>query len=182
MKKLLIFVLIAVILISLPMGCGKDGADGLAFLRITFLYQALTYWDNNDGIPYGFNWHQYYEVLAGTYNFNYTAWDASYWVGTYTITIHAGEKGGLLKSGADGADINWSLYLYSIGPSIVESEANHQSELALGKQAGMSPSDVFSCEKSKLTGYTLDPQVIVEEQQQGNVTIRLEYQRAYLKE
>jgi hypothetical protein len=182
MKKVLVLILALAIMALLPAGCGKDGAAGLAYLALDWVGLPFYYNDTNAGTPFTVYQGVEYQSQPGTYNFDYKAWDGTVWVGTYKIEVNAGEKGGLIANGADGADRHYTLWLYSTGPSLLWHEAVQQRELQLLQEAGKEKS--FETELSgspSAMEYTLDSQVFVEELIKGDTTIRIEYQRAHLK-
>ncbi|MDO9577761.1 MAG: hypothetical protein Q7J16_07745 [Candidatus Cloacimonadales bacterium] len=111
MKKLIILVFG----IMLIMGCGADGKDGKAYLRITWDWYVDSFYDNNPDTPYNVYEDTYYETDPGSYTYSYDCSDGlgNYWSysGTYTITIDKGEKGGLFTAGEDGEDSYFYLDL-----------------------------------------------------------------------
>lgn len=117
MRKLVIcVVLVAMALLSF--GCmGKKGLDGNIFLRIQ-LVNCTRYWDNNDGIPFGFSSTTYYQCGPGTYNYEYDTADGWEWQGTYTLVAEEGEAGAWFQNGADGQDRRYTLTCQSSGPSL----------------------------------------------------------------
>ena len=182
MKKFLVLLLALLIVASLPTGCGKDGLAGLAFIAHDWIYVPYYYNDNNSSTPPTIYKGQDYQTPPGTYSFDYQAWDGSVWVGTYTIEVNPGEKGGLIADGDDGADRNYTLYLYSTGPSFNYFKAAQDGELELLNEAGVERT--FEPELSgspSAKEYTLDSEVFTEELVTGNMIITMEYQRAYLK-
>jgi hypothetical protein len=185
MKKIMILLILVVSISMILGGCGKDGKDGKAFLSIDWVFTPVTYWDNNTGIPDVFYQGTFYEVNPGTYNFEYTAWDYSYYSGTYTLVINKGTDGGFpFKDGKDGADIYYTLWLYSDGPELDQSKASQDAERLKGIQKGLKPSHAGFVEKSGVdgSGYILDDEITVVEMHKGNTTLRVEYQRGYPKQ
>ena len=115
-----LFILFAAALLFI-MGCGKDGEEGKAFLSFTWDNSARAYDDNNSATPEetGIYPNTNYETPAGSYAFEYiwTLDDIDYNLteGTYTITVNAGESGGLISDGASGEDNYFTLGLYAYG-------------------------------------------------------------------
>jgi len=111
MKKFFILM----ILVGLMIGCGVDGKDGKAYLRITWDWYVDSYSDNNSDTPYNIYDGTYYETAPGSYSYSYDCSDGigNYWSysGTYTITVDKGEKAGLFADGEDGEDSRFTLYL-----------------------------------------------------------------------
>jgi hypothetical protein len=98
-------------------GCGKDGKDGSAYLRIIWDdYRALYYSDNNPNVPETVHKGTYYECGPGTFSFEYTTWDFFSYEGRYTLTVNPGQKGVPLKDGEDGEDKFFTIGCYSWGP------------------------------------------------------------------
>ena len=111
MKKMIILLFI----LGLMIGCGTDGKDGKAYLRITWDWYVDTFEDNNPDTPYIVNENTNYETDPGSYFYEYHCSDGlgNYWyyTGTYTITIEEGEEGGLFTDGEDGDDNYFTLNL-----------------------------------------------------------------------
>jgi hypothetical protein len=182
MKKIIVLLLLIIAAGILFNGCGKDGKDGLSYLNIDWVFAPISYWDNNAGIPDVFFKSQDYRCNPGTYDFEYTAWDYTYYFGTYTLTINMGEKGGFITDGKDGADKFFALWLYSTGPELVEGQVWIQAEFDKGIQKGMVESKVNKIEKSDFRSkmdYTIGPEVYTREVRKGNMTMFIEYQQAY---
>jgi len=166
-------------------GCGKDGDDGQSFIAIDWVYSPQSYWDNNSAVPYGFYAGQYYNSQAGTYDFRYTAWDGSSWVGTYTITVDEGEDADfflLFVDGEDGVDRYFKFWLYSFGPSFDQTQSILEKEASKGLDAGLDESDsTDTLIKSEMPDEALigffDSDVIVIEKQQGRYKMRVEYRK-----
>lgn len=117
MRKLIIcLALVAIALFSF--GCmGKKGLDGKIYLRIQ-LVNCTRYWDNNDGIPFGFSSTVYYQCGPGSYSYEYDTADGWEWQGTYTLVAEQGEDGSLFQNGADGQDRKYTLTCMSSGPTL----------------------------------------------------------------
>ena len=135
MNKVLHIILISLFSITIISCSGEDGKDGNAYLSINWVYAPTYYNDTNSSIPNIFYKGVKYKTLPGTYSFIYTAWSGDTWSGYYIITINSGEKGEstlfiIPKDGSDGADTNFSLYLYSFGPSIYNSREKINRELS----------------------------------------------------
>lgn len=103
---------------------GEDGADGDAYIAISWVSGPFYYWTDDPAIPQYFYSGTYYKTSSGIYYFEYESWDTSIWSGSYEIYINQGEEGepgGLFwhagEDGADGADIYFELACYSFGPS-----------------------------------------------------------------
>ena len=181
MKKL-IFVLVLLLISMMGLtGCGDDGDDGNSYTAIDWVYAPISYWDDNPGIPYGFNRGEYYLTQAGTYNFEYIAWDGSGYIGTYTITIDEGEDGNLFFDGDDGEDWYFTFWLYSWGPIINTNSLMLEEETEKGLNAGLDESDnTDTLSKSEMLDEaeinSIDSDVIVIEKQQGRYTMTIEYQ------
>ena len=186
MKKILALLILVVSISMMLGGCGKDGKNGDAYLAIDWVFTPVTYWDNNSGIPDTFYKGTFYQVNPGTYNFEYTAWDYSYYSGTYTLVINKGTKGGFMKDGKDGRDIYYTLWLYSDGPELDQEDrkAALDEERLKGIQKGLKPASFGSVEKSRIdrSGYVLEGEITVLEMHKGNTTLRVEYQKGYPKQ
>lgn len=117
MRKLVICIaLVAIALLSF--GCmGKKGLNGNVFLRVQ-LVNCTRYWDNNDGIPFGFSSTVYYQCGPGTYSYEYDTADGWQWEGTYTLVAEEGEPGTLFQNGDDGQDRKYTLTCQSSGPTL----------------------------------------------------------------
>jgi len=107
----LLIALVALISVFTLNSCGKDGADGAVYCAVYLGSGVYGYGDNNNAIPSVFVNGQYYSGSAGTYSYYYE--DASYYYnGTYTLSQNAGEDGGLITDGEDGADTYFTNYCY----------------------------------------------------------------------
>ena len=117
MRKLVICIaLLAIALLSF--GCmGKKGLDGKIYLRVQ-LVNCTRYWDNNDGIPFGFSSTVYYQCGPGTYSYEYDTADGWQWEGTYTLVAEEGEPGTIFQNGADGQNRRYTLTCQSSGPTL----------------------------------------------------------------
>jgi hypothetical protein len=117
MRKLLILLFALVIMA----GCGEDGKDGKAFIRINWDWYVDSFSDNNYDTPSTVSENTYYETSPGTYSYDYDCSDGqgNYWwyTGTYTITIEEGEEAGLFTDGEDGEDSYFTLSLTGFAPS-----------------------------------------------------------------
>ena len=117
MKKLLVFLtfIIGFMFIS---GCGKDGADGRAYIAFDWDWYVDWYQDDNGSLGDIYA-NTNYETSPGTFNYEYGCSDGSgnSWgfYGTYTITINEGEEGSLIADGASGADNYFQFNLYGDG-------------------------------------------------------------------
>jgi len=180
--------IMTLILVVFVLGCGDDGEDGDAYLRITWMYSPFSYWDNNSGIPEIVVNGQYYRCGPGTYNFEYLSWDDSYWYGYYTLAINRGEKGKFLTDGDDGSDRYFTLQCYSIGASFWElkplaGEAeptavnNHDSELDAGIKAGAPAAGVSSAKQKVDIVYTASGPVYKQTIVSGRYTLELVFQK-----
>jgi hypothetical protein len=180
MKKRFSFLLISVILGMLAGGCGRKGKDGLAFLAIDWLYNPVSYWDNNPGIPETFYQGVYYEVNPGTYSFEYTAWDYSEYSGTYTLTVNEGEKGSWFKRGESGEDIHYKIWLYASGPELEIDDPAAAKEMKIAESMGLKPSENGCIEKNREQDRNtrFESNVYIIESHKGNMTLRIEFQRA----
>ncbi|MEW5799534.1 MAG: hypothetical protein AB1728_11075 [Bacteroidota bacterium] len=127
-----LFLFATFLLISCEGPNGPDGKDGRAFLKITssdgYLY---AYSDNNPSMPSPLIAGQNYQVSTGTYIFAYesriytsaTTYTYQQWLGTYSISINFGTKGGKGKifwqegdPGTDGRDKYFTIYCDFNGP------------------------------------------------------------------
>ena len=182
MKKL-IFVLVLLLISMMGLtGCGDDGDDGNSHTAIDWVFTPLSYWDDNSGIPNTFFRGEYYLTQAGTYNFQYTAWDGSMYIGTYTIYIDEGEDGFWFIDGDDGDDLYFTLWLYSTGPIFYGTSLAFEEETGKVLNAGLVESDnTDTLSKSEMSDEaeinSIDSDVIVIQKQQGRYTITIEYQK-----
>ncbi len=184
MKKSFLMMLLVMGLFIL-IGCGKDGDDGKSYIAIDWVFTPLSYADSNSATPGTVYAGTFYRTKKGTYNFSYTAWDGSAYVGTYTIKVEEGEEGGPLPfmDGEDGEDRHYELWLYSFGPELYVSSALTEQEeekaASLGMSAGYSGS--LSTSDAPVTSAdtdSLESVIHIKEKKSGNTTFRLEYQRA----
>lgn len=180
MRKMLVAALVIIVL-SIVAGCGKDGEDGTAYFAISWLFDPLYYGDDNSQTPAVMTNEQFYQTSPGTYNFSYQAWDNSIWSGTYTITVNQGEKGGLFPfdDGADGSPKYFTLYCYSIGPTLIINKAqNAAAEINKASAAkAMAAPAGSSSRMAHLTDGQIDAPRMVLEETQGNVKLTVEFQR-----
>jgi hypothetical protein len=184
MKKL-IFVLVLLLISMMGLtGCGDDGDDGDSYLELDWVSAPISYWDDNPGIPFGFSRGVYYLTGAGTYNFDYVAWDGSGYIGTYTITVDEGEDGGVFwfADGDDGDDWYFTMWLLSSGPVIYTDSYMLEEETERVLNAGLDESDnTDTLSKSEMLDEaeidSIDSDVIVIEKQQGRYTMTIEYQK-----
>lgn len=128
-----LFLFAMLLLISCEGPNGPDGKNGHAFLKITssdgYLY---AYSDNNPSMPSPLIAGQNYQVTIGTYLFAYesriytsaTTYMYQQWLGTYSISINYGTKGGEGKifwqegdPGTDGRDKYFTIYCNFDGPN-----------------------------------------------------------------
>ncbi len=117
MRRVLICMLL-LLTVLMMFGCkGKNGLDGKIFLKI-WLVNCTSYWDNNPGIPFGFNSSTFYLCNPGTFDYEYYTTDDWHWWGTYTVVAEEGEEGGWFVNGDDGADRYYTLTCTSSGPSL----------------------------------------------------------------
>lgn len=123
---------IAVVFSSCDGPSGPDGKDGGAFLKISSSDGTLyLYGDDNPAIPSPFQVNQFYQASVGTYIFVYesriytstTTYTYQQWLGTYTVSINHGTKGGEGQPfwqegdpGVNGADKYFTLYCNFNGP------------------------------------------------------------------
>lgn len=101
---------------------GEDGQDGDAFIAYSWAVGPIAFYTEDPafaGQSYISN-GVYKSATAGTYYFEYIAWDDSYWYGEYTVYVDEGTEGGFLTDGFDGEDIYFELACYSTGPSFYE--------------------------------------------------------------
>ena len=183
MKKL-IFVLVLLLISTMGLtGCGDDGDDGNSYTAIDWVATPQSYWDDNSGIPNTFYQGVYYLTQAGTYNFDYEAWDGSIWIGTYTITVDEGGSGGFhfFDDGDDGDDWYFTIWLYDSGPVIYADSLTLEEETEKVLNAGLDESDnTDTLSKSEMLDEaeidSIDSDVIVIEKQQGRYTMTIEYQ------
>ena len=119
MKTLLTFLTAVVIGFMFLSGCGKDGADGRAYISYDWDWYVDWYDDNNSSLSNIYA-NTNYETSPGTFNYEYGCSDGNGYAwgfyGTYTITINAGESGGMISDGASGADNYFRFNLYGSGP------------------------------------------------------------------
>lgn len=99
--------------------------DGNAYLAITWVNMPQAYTDNNDSIPSPVYNGQYYRTGTGSYQFQYTAWNGSGWMGQYDIYR---DENFLFISGDDRY---FELALYSFGPSFYDWGTYRSSEQAI---------------------------------------------------
>lgn len=137
-----LFLSTSILFVSCEGPNGPDGKDGRAFLKITssdgYLY---AYSDNNPSMPSPLIAGQNYQVNIGTYIFAYesriytstTTYTYQQWLGTYSISINFGTKGGEGKifwqegdPGTDGRDKYFTIYCNFNGPE----------QSVLGKRSG----------------------------------------------
>ncbi|MFP4409734.1 MAG: hypothetical protein ACLFPW_14525 [Spirochaetaceae bacterium] len=111
--------LIGVALLGTVTGCGGDGSDGKAHIAYTWLYGPISFYTEDPAFETQTHIYngEFRQSRAGTWYFEYVAWDDSYWFGEYEIYINEGESGGLFSEGEDGADLYFELAAYSFGPS-----------------------------------------------------------------
>lgn len=180
MKNVFTIVLVLTVLMAM-LGCGKDGKDGTASIAISWLYDPFSYSDDNPSTPISGTVDTYYPTGVGTYSFTYQAWDNSIWSGTYTITVNEGEKGGLLPSisdGEDGKPKKFTLYCYSIGPTLVSSKpALAAAEAQKASVAGMTAAKPGSIAGKIKTQTDVDSPTIIIEEVQGNTRLVVEFRR-----
>jgi hypothetical protein len=182
--KHLTFLFLAVFIVALlATDCGKDGQPGNSY--VDYDWYGLPAWitDDNPDTPPTIWRAEPYQTHAGTYNFSYEAWDGSLWAGSYEIIINPGEQGRVGEDGADGLDRYLTVWLLSNGPDIeVVEMAAFKQEMHLIEEAGVDLS-----EDLKIGGpppglnLILDDEIIVKESTKGNVTVHMEYRRAYVK-
>jgi hypothetical protein len=110
MKKLTIGVFVLALLAS----CAPwVGIDGEAYIAYSWAVDPIVFYTEDpafagkDFISNGV----YENAHVGTWYFEYIAWDASYWYGTYEIYV---DEGGPLYH---GEDVYFELACYSFGPS-----------------------------------------------------------------
>lgn len=181
MKKIpIFFILIISILPILICACGEDGDDGTSYIAIDWVSTPQSYWDDNPGIPYTFYAGQYYESSAGSYDFEYTAWDGSFWYGNYKITVDKGEDGELFSNGSDGEDRYFELWLYSSGPGFyVYEKVLEEKNIAIRK--GIIVDDLSELNKEQLRNTSeikgSDSEMKIAEKTQGRYTMKIMYQR-----
>ena len=180
--------ILTLILVVFVLGCGDDGEDGDAFLRITWLYGPFSYWDDNPYIPEIVVNGQYYRCGPGSYDFEYWSWDDSYWYGYYTLSIYRGEKGKFLTDGDDGPDRFFTLQCYSIGASFWElkplagetgpTAANsYDLEQDAGIKAGAAAADASSAKQKVDIEYTESGPVYKQTIVSGRYKLELVYQK-----
>ncbi len=117
MRRALICLLLLLSLLMM-FGCkGKNGEEGKTFLKV-WLINCTRYWDNNPGIPFGFNTTTFYLCNPGTYDYEYDTSDGWEWWGTYTLVAEEGEEGGLFQNGDDGEDRRYTFTCQSSGPTL----------------------------------------------------------------
>ena len=106
--------LLSFIIISI--GCGGDGGDGEAYLRIRAVINPTNVVIDNPDIPTDFQYDVYYKTSPGSYNFSYVDHNGVQHplIGEYgvvNILSNSGEEGGLFNSGDDGEDVYIDLIL-----------------------------------------------------------------------
>ena len=113
-------VIIAVIFAAAALtGCGQPGADGEAYTAYSWVYGPITIATNDPafaGLSTVYN-GEFRKTSPGVYDFEYIAWDDSYWWGWYEIYVNPGEDGGLFGPGEDGTDLYFEVVCLSTGPS-----------------------------------------------------------------
>lgn len=109
-------------------GCGQAGEPGKSYLALDWVYtpEALSF----PAFPSTVTAGEYIRHSAGSYRGEYIAWDGSYWSADYRIEVSPGEPGGLLLDGADGADMYFTMWLYSFGPSLYQDQSVAEAALA----------------------------------------------------
>lgn len=114
----LVLVLMAAALLAA--GCGVPGDPGRTYLAIDWAYapQVLYF----PAFPQLIIAGEYVEHAAGSYVGEYIAWDGTYWVADYWITVEPGGPAPLVGSGDHGDDYYLSLWLWSFGPEIYTDE------------------------------------------------------------
>jgi hypothetical protein len=180
MKKLFSFFVILTSLILLT-DCGKDGADGRAYIALDWDWYVDWYEDSNSDTPSSFYANSDYETSAGSYNYEYGCSDVDYygnwyywgWEGTYTISINPGEKGGLISSGSDGADNYFQFNLWGSGPDFYLNKPVNGKEKALILTV---PSEEIKFYKKTLVG-----NVIIETYENSNATMIITRQKFILE-
>ena len=108
MKKIFLFCIGILLIITTSCVVGDDGATFLAYS-----WSGLpTYWyDENPSLPDTIYNGTYYTTNEGSYYMEYTAWDNSSWWMYYTISANPGELF------TNGAPAYFEIYLSSYGPS-----------------------------------------------------------------
>jgi hypothetical protein len=98
------------------LGCGVAGDPGHTYLAINWSSapEALYF----PAFPQIVVTGEYVEHAAGAYVGEYVAWDGTYWVANYTISVEAGGEAPLFGTGDHGDDHYLSLWLWSFGPEI----------------------------------------------------------------
>lgn len=116
-------VFLAIAIVTMFSSCdlfmGQDGQDGEAYIAYSWVVGPILFRTNDPAFgddEYIVN-GQYRTVVPGTYQYEYIAWDDSYWWGEYTVYIEEGEPGLLFYDGFDGEDLYFELACYSFGPS-----------------------------------------------------------------
>ncbi len=117
--SLVITLLALAVFVAAVTGCGRPGADGDAYIAYSWVVGPITIATNDPafaGASYIYN-GEFLRTSPGVYDFEYVAWDDSYWAGWYEIYVNPGEDGGIFSPGEDGTDLYFELACYSTGPS-----------------------------------------------------------------
>jgi hypothetical protein len=96
-------------------GCGKDGSSGKSFVALDWDWYVDAYSDNNPSIPSTISKNFDYSSGVGSYKGIYQCSNGSgsewYWEFTYKTSVNSGEEGKLFKSGDNGKNKHYKLYL-----------------------------------------------------------------------
>jgi hypothetical protein len=114
-----IIILAVAVVTAAVAGCGQPGADGDAYIAYSWAVGPITIATNDPafaGASYIYN-GEFRQTSPGVYDFEYTAWDDSYWWGWYEIYVNPGEDGGAFGAGDDGADLYFEVLCLSTGAS-----------------------------------------------------------------
>lgn len=129
--KIRLCALVLLVFIGCTGSDGIDGKDGKAFIGLSWLYTPLYYNDNNSSTPFTVYKEHYYRSAPGTYIYQYIAWNGYEWIGQYKIYVDRGDQGKsggwFWRDGADGTDgddICFTLFCYSIGPTLRSNVCN----------------------------------------------------------
>ncbi len=154
-------------------GCGKDGSDGLAYLKFDWDQYVFGYWDNNPGVPSTIRKNTDYRVMPKTYDFEYYCTDdVDVWgyEGTYTIRINEGKEGSWFTDGDDGKDRYHSFYLSGSGGQFSFVDKSMPANLKIRNELGKNYMYGFSYDRKyvgeiiHLIFYTENAIIFVEKQ------------------
>lgn len=157
-----VFIIAVVVTVAAVVGCGQPGADGDAYIAYSWAVGPITIASNDPafaGASYVYN-GEFLKTSPGVYDFEYIAWDSSYWWGWYEIYVNPGEDGGMFGAGEDGSDLYFELLCLSTGPSfyVWSSSASALSGAGAGD---MGPADAGAVTASGGAGVASEPLAVL---------------------